>query len=194
MREFTALLADVPARFLAARDAGIAAMPPETGATFAENARAKAVYVTSVTGLPAIADDSGLVVDALGGAPGVYSARYGAPSLSDADRWRLLLDNLRAVDHDKRAARFIAAVALSLPDGAVHVAEGRLEGSIADVARGDNGFGYDPVFLVEDTGRTLAEMDGDEKNRLSHRARALAALRPALVASLATLGGRSRAN
>lgn len=189
MREFAALLADLPARFIAAREAGVATFPPETGATFAENARAKAAFVTIATGLPAIADDSGLTVDALGGAPGVYSARYGMPDMSDADRWRLLLDNLRAVAPGKRAARFIAAVALSLPDGTVHAAEGRLEGSIAASARGGNGFGYDPVFLVGETGRTLAEMTDDEKNLLSHRARAVAALRPALIDALVSLGG-----
>jgi len=188
LREFDALLADVPARFIAARDAGVADFPPETGATFAANARAKAMFVTGETGQPAIADDSGLVVDALGSIPGVYSARYGEPGMSDADRWRLLLDNLRPVAPENRAARFIAAIALSLPDGAVHEVEGWLEGSIASSARGANGFGYDPVFIVGRTGRTLAEMADDEKNALSHRARAIAALRPALLAAIVRLG------
>jgi XTP/dITP diphosphohydrolase len=189
LREFDVLLADIPARFIAARDAGVTTFPPETGSTFAANARAKASFVTAETGYPAIADDSGLAVDALDGIPGVYSARYGGSGLSDADRWCLLLENLRSVSPEDRSARFIAAIAFSLPDGTVHEAEGRLEGSIAASARGEYGFGYDPVFLVGDTGRTLAEMADEEKNSLSHRARAVAALRPALVAALAALGG-----
>ncbi|MGI8856963.1 MAG: RdgB/HAM1 family non-canonical purine NTP pyrophosphatase [Thermomicrobiales bacterium] len=189
MREFAALLADLPVRLISARDAGVLAFPPETGETFAANARAKAVYVTGETGLPAIADDSGLVVDALGGAPGIYSARYGGPDATDADRCTLLLHALRDVPPEARAARFVAAIALSLPDGTVIATEGRLEGAIADAARGVNGFGYDPIFLVADYGRTLAEFADDEKNGISHRARALAALRPQLLAVLPRLEG-----
>jgi XTP/dITP diphosphohydrolase len=172
-----------------AREAGVRAFPPETGETFAANARAKAMHVTAETGLAALADDSGLVVDALGGAPGVYSARYGGPDASDTDRYTLLLDALKDVSPEARAARFVAAIALSLPDGAVIDAEGRLEGAIADAPRGANGFGYDPIFLIGDTGRTLAELADDEKNGISHRARALAALRPRLQAALLGLEG-----
>ncbi len=165
VREFAALLADLPVRLISARDAGVAAFPPETGETFAANARAKAVFVTGETGLPAIADDSGLVVDALGGAPGIYSARYGGPDVTDADRCTLLLHALRDVPPESRAARFVAAIALSLPDGTVIEAEGRLEGAISDAARGAYGFGYDPIFLVAGTERTLAELRGRREER-----------------------------
>jgi XTP/dITP diphosphohydrolase len=189
VREFAAILADLPARLVSARDAGVLAFPPETGETFAANARAKAAYVTAATDLPALADDSGLVVDALGGAPGVYSARYAGPDATDTDRCIMLLRALRDVPPEARTAHFIAAVALSLPDGTVIEVEGRLDGAIASAARGTNGFGYDPIFLVEGSGRTLAEMADDEKNGVSHRARALAALRPRLIAAFPLLEG-----
>lgn len=186
VHEFRALLAGLPVAVIAAREAGVTDFPTETGATFAENARAKARYITEMTGHAALADDSGLVVDALDGAPGVYSARFGGVGLSDRDRSLLLLEKLRALPQASRAARFIAALALSLPDGALLESEGRLDGSIADAPRGTAGFGYDPIFLVSDTSRTLGEMDDDEKNAISHRAHAFAALRPRLIAALST--------
>lgn len=189
LAEFRALLGDLPIPLVTAREAGVEAFPPETGATFAENARAKARHVADTTGLPALADDSGLVVDALNGAPGVLSARFGGPGLTDRDRFLLLLTQLNAVPHASRAARFIAALACSLPDGRMIEAEGRLEGAIAAAPRGTHGFGYDPIFIVGDTDRTLAEMRDDEKNAISHRARALTALRPRLVAALAAMEG-----
>lgn len=189
MREFAALLADLPVRVIPAREAGVAAFPPEAGETFAANARAKATYVTALTGGAALADDSGLSVDALGGAPGIYSARYGGPDASDADRCNMLLQGLRDVPPEARTARFIAAIALSLPDGSVFESEGRLEGAISSAPRGTNGFGYDPVFVVAGMDRTLAEMGDAEKNRLSHRARALSDLRPRLLAALPRLEG-----
>jgi XTP/dITP diphosphohydrolase len=189
MREFAALLADLPVHLMTAREAGVLTFPPETGETFAANARTKAVHVTAETGLAALADDSGLVVDALGGAPGIYSARYGGPDASDADRCSLILDALRTVPPEVRTARFVAAIALSLPDGTIIDADGILEGAIADAARGTQGFGYDPIFLVAGTDRTLAEFVDDAKNGISHRARALAALRPRLLAALPDLEG-----
>lgn len=182
--EFRDLLADLPITVIAARDADVHAFPPETGATFAENARAKARYVTTATGKPALADDSGLIVDALDGAPGVFSARFGGDGLDDRGRFLLLLERLRAVPQASRAARFVAALALSLPDGRMIESEGVLEGTIADEPRGSAGFGYDPVFIVGSTGRTLAEMRDGEKNAISHRARAFDALRPRLIAVL----------
>lgn len=184
LREFRALLADLPLEMIAARDAGVVAFPPETGATFAANARAKARFVTEMTGKPALADDSGLVVDALGGAPGVQSARFGGGGLSDRDRCLLLLATLRSLPGAARTARFIAALALSLPDGTLIETEGRLEGEIANEPRGTAGFGYDPVFIVIGTNRTLAELSDVEKNAISHRARALDALRPRLLVAL----------
>lgn len=187
--EFRALLGDLPIPLVTAREAGVRAFPPETGATFAANARAKARHVTEVTGLPALADDSGLVVDALDGAPGVRSARFGGPGLTDRDRYLLLLTQLDAMLHTSRTARFIAALACSLPDGRIIEAEGRLEGAIANAPRGTHGFGYDPIFIVGGTEQTLAEMRDDEKNAISHRARAVAALRPQLVAVLTAMEG-----
>jgi XTP/dITP diphosphohydrolase len=146
----------------------------ETGRSYLENAVAKAVSVANTTGLPALADDSGLEVDALGGRPGVTSARYGGPLLSDAGRSAQLLRDLRGVPRARRRARFRAVVVLALPGGQRFVREGVLEGRITDVERGSNGFGYDPVFEIQD-GRTLAEI-GEEKQQLSHRSQALRAI------------------
>lgn len=184
IHEFRDLLAGLPGAVIAARDAGVTTFPPEIGTTFAENARAKARYITAMTGHAALADDSGLVVDALDGAPGVRSARFGGEGLTDRDRYLFLLEKLRALPEASRGARFIAALACSLPDGTLLEAEGRLEGSIATEPRGTAGFGYDPIFLVGGTDRTLAEMHEDEKNAISHRARAFAALRPHLIGAL----------
>ncbi|HSC87232.1 MAG TPA: RdgB/HAM1 family non-canonical purine NTP pyrophosphatase [Polyangiaceae bacterium] len=161
----------------------------ETGATFAENAWLKALAVADVTGLPALADDSGLVVDALGGRPGVYSARYAGLGASDAANNELLLRELTGVPADRRGARFVAVLALATPgaDGARRVAEaqGVLEGRVVEAPRGTQGFGYDVVFeATERPGRTTAELSLDEKNEISHRARAARSLAPALSAFL----------
>jgi XTP/dITP diphosphohydrolase len=186
VREFAALLAGLPARFVTAREAGVAQLPEETGMTFAENAAIKARFVAEATCLPALADDSGLVVDALDGEPGVYSARYGGPGLTDRDRYSLVLDRLRDVHLPQRTARFVAALALVLPDGTIHRAEGIVEGTIADAPRGNGGFGYDPIFIPQGETRTFAEFPEDEKNCTSHRARAVTALRPTLERVLGT--------
>ena len=153
--------------------------PDETGDTFHANAAQKATISARQSGLWTLADDSGLCVEALGGAPGVHSARY-APT--DEERRGKLLRELRGVPEEKRNAHFFCAVALSPPDGErILKAEGRVEGSIAFAERGTNGFGYDPIFLPAETpGRTLAELGSAEKNRLSHRGRALQRLRPVL--------------
>ncbi len=144
----------------------------ETEPTLEGNAILKARAVAAHSGLPALADDTGLEVDALGGAPGVFTARFAGPDATYEDNWRKLLDELG--DTARRSARFRTAVALVLPDGATLVAEGVLEGHITRTPRGAHGFGYDPVFEVD--GRTLAEIPLEEKNELSHRARALRAL------------------
>ncbi len=144
----------------------------ETGATLDENALLKARAVADATGLPALADDTGLEVEALGGAPGVNTARFAGPQASYEDNVRELLRALGGTD--QRVARFRTVMALVDPAGSTLLAEGVLEGNITTSPRGDGGFGYDPVFEVE--GRTLAELDPDAKNRLSHRARALRAL------------------
>ena len=146
----------------------------ETGVTFAENALLKAKAVMEASGMAAIADDSGLMVDALNGEPGVYSARYGGKG-SDPERTAFLLENMKDVPQEKRTARFVSAIACALPDGRVVTAEGACEGTILFAARGDNGFGYDPVFYVPELGKTFAEADGPEKNAISHRGNALQA-------------------
>jgi len=153
--------------------------PDETGDTFHANAAQKATISARQSGLWTLADDSGLCVEALGGAPGVHSARY-APT--DEERRAKLLRALQGVPEEKRGAHFFCAVALSPPDGErILRSEGRVDGSIAFAERGTNGFGYDPVFLPAETpGHTLAELGSAEKNRLSHRGRALQRLRPVL--------------
>ncbi len=160
------------------------AEPAEDGDTFLDNALAKAKAVHRATGLPALADDSGLEVDALGGAPGVRSARYGGPGLTDEDRYTKLLGELAGVRDEDRGARFHCAAVLYPAPGAARnglAAEGFLYGRIAQRPRGGNGFGYDPVFLVPERGMTLAEMDPGEKNATSHRYRALVELKHMLV-------------
>ena len=144
----------------------------ETGTTFAENAYLKAASASEVTGLPAIADDSGLVVDALGGRPGVYSARYGGEEATDDDRNVLLLGEMKDVPAGQRQARFISAVCCVFPNGDILRSEGAFEGEIAYAPAGENGFGYDPIFMVGD--RTSAEMSPSEKDAVSHRGKALA--------------------
>ena len=177
VREFAALLADLPLE--------VRPQPPdleveETGTTFAANAQLKAEAVAKATGCWALADDSGLAVEALGGAPGVFSARY-APS--DAERIARLLAELDAAPN--RRAAFVAALALADPDGVVQLAvEGRCEGLIAEAPRGEGGFGYDPVFLVPELDLTFAEMDKATKARIGHRGRAFAAMEPGLRALL----------
>lgn len=152
----------------------------ETGATFAENALIKATAFCSAADLPAIADDSGLVVDALGGEPGVYSARFGGPGLDDIARCRLLLDRLRHVPSDQRTARFVTAIALVTPNGQVITADGSVEGVITTEARGGSGFGYDPIFCYPPAGKTFGEMSESEKDAISHRGVALRRLAVAL--------------
>ncbi len=148
-------------------------LPPETGSTFAENALLKARAAAQQTGLVAIADDSGLEVDALGGEPGVHSARYAGPEASDDDNIALLLRRLAGVPPERRTARFRSVVVVVTPDGTEFVGEGTLEGRITSEPRGGGGFGYDPVFQPLGETRTLAEMTLEEKNRMSHRAQAL---------------------
>ena len=144
----------------------------ETGVTFAENAMLKAKAVMEASGMAAIADDSGLVVDALNGEPGVYSARYGGRP-TDLDRTMLLLENMKDVPEEKRTGRFVSAIACALPDGREVTAEGVCEGTILFELRGNGGFGYDPVFYVPALGKTFAQAGAEEKNAISHRGNAL---------------------
>ena len=153
-------------------DIGIDVDVEETGTTFEENALLKAKAVMEESGMAAIADDSGLMVDALNGEPGVYSARYGGKD-SDAARTAYLLENMAQVPEEERTARFVSAIACALPDGRVVTSRGTCEGRILFETRGDNGFGYDPVFYVPEIGMTFAEADGERKNAISHRGNAL---------------------
>jgi XTP/dITP diphosphohydrolase len=148
----------------------------ETGVTFVENALLKAHAVAAATGLPAVADDSGLCVDVLGGMPGVFSARWAGRHGDDEANLDLVLAQLSDVPDDRRAAHFACAAALALPSGDEVVVEGRLSGSVIRDRRGSNGFGYDPVFVPEGESRTTAEMTPDEKDAISHRGRAFRAL------------------
>lgn len=155
----------------------------ETGTTFAENAALKARAVCEASGLPAIADDSGLCVDALNGAPGVYSARYGGEGLSDAERWQLLLNAMRG-QLDRRCG-FVSAICCAFPNGDEITAMGECRGTLAYAAKGENGFGYDPIFFVPEKKKTFAELTAEEKHEISHRGKALREFKEKLETYLA---------
>ena len=159
-------------------EAGVDVDVEETGATFEENAYLKAHAVMEASGLPAIADDSGLCVDALNGAPGVYSARYGGPELDDAGRYKLLLENMRG-QLDRRC-KFVSAICCCFPNGDRVEARGECAGTLAYAPKGEDGFGYDPVFFVPGLKKTFAELSPEEKNAISHRGNALKAFREKL--------------
>lgn len=152
-------------------DAGVDLEPEETGTTFEENSLIKAKAVMEASGLPAIADDSGLCVDALRGAPGVYSARYGGEDLSDEGRYRLLLENMQG--QMPRTAQFVSVITCCFPNGDVLTARGECSGTIAFAPMGEGGFGYDPVFFVPPLKKTFAQLSPEEKNAVSHRGKAL---------------------
>ena len=155
-------------------EVGVDVEVEETGTTFEENSLLKAKAVMEASGLPAIADDSGLCVDALGGAPGVYSARYGGPGLDDVGRYRLLLENMRG---QPRAAKFVSVITCCFPNGDVLTARGECPGTIAFAPMGEGGFGYDPVFFVPGLKKTFAQLTPEEKNAISHRGKALEAFK-----------------
>lgn len=172
LREFAEILAGTGIEIVSQRDAGCGLDVDETGETFAENAFLKADAVMRYTGLPAVADDSGLAVDALNGEPGVRSARYsGSHGHTDARRRRFLLDKMRGME--QRSARFVSSICCRFPNGDTLRAEGVCEGMIAHEERGENGFGYDSVFIPEGMDKSMAELSADEKNAISHRGRAL---------------------
>ena len=169
-------MGDILARFgvevVSPKDLGITVDVEETGATFAENAMLKAKAICAAAKLPAIADDSGLCVDALNGGPGVYSARYGGEGLDDKGRYMLLLNSMRG--QPTRAAHFACAIACAFPNGDELTAEGRCDGTIAFAPMGEGGFGYDPVFFVPELKKTFGQLTAEEKSAISHRGRALA--------------------
>lgn len=180
-----ALLGAVPFQIKLLSEFPDARLPEETGQTYAENALVKARTAARLTGALALGDDSGLEVDALGGAPGLHTARFGGPGLTDRGRWELLLERLRDVPPARRTARFRCVIALAGPArGEQVVVDGVVEGVIAAAPRGSGGFGYDPVFVpTEGDGRSFAQMTSAEKHAVSHRGRAFAALVEALTAA-----------
>ena len=174
LEEIRAILSGFDIDLVLPSDLGVCVDVEETGETFEENSLIKAKTLLEATGLPAVADDSGLSVDVLNGEPGVYSARYGAPQCrTDSDRTQYLLRKLHGVRSEERTARFVCVITLLYPDGRKITARGTCEGVIAFEPRGESGFGYDPVFYVPREGRTFAEMGSELKNTISHRANAL---------------------
>lgn len=183
--EIAAILADSAIDLVMPIELGLQLNVQEHGQTYAENAALKAQAYASASGMPVLADDSGLEVDALDGAPGLHSARYSPlPGASDADRRRYLLENLLGKPRPW-TARFRCVVALASPHSQVHFSEGLCEGEIIPQERGTHGFGYDPIFLLPARGLTMAELPPVEKNRISHRARAVLAAKPLLAELLA---------
>ena len=175
IREIKGILADVPVRLLTLDDFPAVPEPEETGRTFAENARLKAVYYSDRLGVPAVADDSGLEIDALGGAPGVHSARWHGTDYPT--KFAVIQRELGAQGLTTSAARFVAHIAVARDSAVVFEATGVVEGTIAQQPRGDHGFGYDPIFFYPPYGCTLAEVDGERKAAVSHRGKAFRQLR-----------------
>jgi XTP/dITP diphosphohydrolase len=182
--ELTALLGDLAIRIRTLAEFPGAPDVVENGETCEANAIKKATEIARATGLPALADDTGLEVDALGGRPGVYAARYAGDGATYEDNCRKLLKELSGVPRDRRSARFITVAAIAMPGGGVQVTRGVLEGRISEEPAGEQGFGYDPVFFVPELEKTLAELTLTEKNRVSHRAKAFAHVRMLLQDSV----------
>jgi XTP/dITP diphosphohydrolase len=183
VRELHDLLKDTGIELVTPEQIGLALDVVEDGQTYAENASKKALAFAHASGLVSLADDSGLEVDALDGAPGLYSARYGSPDgnkLSDAQRRALLVQDLQEKPRPW-TARFHATIAVALPEGEIHLTEGFCEGEIIPEERGTGGFGYDPIFWLPELGKTMAELTMEEKNRLSHRARAVRKIKGTLA-------------
>jgi len=171
IREMNEILAQLGVEVMSQAEAGVNVDVEETGTTFEENSLLKARAVMEASGLPAIADDSGLCVDCLNGAPGVYSARYGGEGLDDTGRYRLLLENMRG--QMPRTAKFVSVITCCFPNGDVITARGECPGTIAYAPMGEGGFGYDPVFFVPGLKKTFAQLTAEEKNAISHRGKAL---------------------
>ena len=173
LREMSDILSKFGIQVVSPADVGITVDVEETGTTFEENSMLKAKAVMEASGMPAIADDSGLCVDALTGAPGVYSARSGGEGLDDTGRYRLLLENMKG--QMPRTARFVSVITCCFPNGDVLSARGECEGTVAFTPMGEGGFGYDPVFFVPPLKKTFAQLTAEEKNAISHRGSALRA-------------------
>ncbi len=179
--EYRVLLGSLPLELVAPRQLPVAVHVEEAGVSYSENARLKATSYMHASGMITLADDSGLEVDALGGAPGSRSARYAGPGASDEDRYRLLLSRLEGVPWEKRTARFRCLLVLAAPPDHIHAVEGICEGRVSLAPEGTHGFGYDPVFFVPDYGATMAQLSPEVKNRISHRALAVQAMLPILM-------------
>lgn len=181
IEELKKLLSGLPVKVLSLSDFNCIPDIEETGSTFADNAEIKAKTVSSITGKYALADDSGLEIDALGGQPGVYSNRFAGPDATDEDRYNKVLDLMTGIPEQKRTARFRAAVSIATPDGDVITVEDKCEGRIAFEPQGNNGFGYDPVFYIPELGKTAAQLSPEEKNRISHRGKAMESTKDILM-------------
>lgn len=181
IKEIRALLDGLVQEVLCAADQPDLPETIEDGATFAENALKKAREACKATGLPVLADDSGLVVDGLGGRPGVFSARFAGPDADDVANNNKLLQEVIGLNQAERSAAFVCSMAYVSPDGVEQLFEGRVGGSIIDQSRGEHGFGYDPLFLVNGYQQTMAELPLEEKNRISHRGQALQAFKQYLT-------------
>ena len=184
LNEMRLLVEGLPFRVVGPRELGLLEAPDETGTTFLENAAIKALAYARLSGRLTVADDSGLSVDALDGAPGLYSSRFGGEGASDRDRNLLLLEKLRGQPFERRGARFTSAVAVARGAELLFQAQESVEGVIADDMRGENGFGYDPLFFYPPFGRTFGEVRREEKDRVSHRGKAFARLREFLAGAL----------
>lgn len=171
LKEIQEILSDF--EIVSMKELGVTADIEENGETFKENAYIKAEAISKITNLPVISDDSGLSVDALSGRPGIYTARFAGENATDDENIEKLIFELKNVENDKRTACFVSVVCLVMPDGRTIYGEGICEGIIIDEKKGENGFGYDPVFYVPEFKRTFAELSSDEKNSISHRKKAL---------------------
>lgn len=180
MKEIRKILADLPVQVISMKEAGIQANIVEDGKTFAENAVIKAKAIMQMSGEIVLADDSGLEIDYLNKEPGIYSARYMGEDTSYRIKNANLIDRLEGVPDEKRTARFVCAIAAAFPDGTVEITEGVIEGRIGYEEKGQNGFGYDPIFYLPEYGCTTAELSEEQKNEISHRGRALTSMKAIL--------------
>lgn len=181
VKEIKEILKDFPIEVVSMKEMGITADIEENGATFEENSLIKARALVKLTGLPALADDSGLEVDYLNGEPGIYSARYLGRDTDYEYKNNYIIDKLSEAKGEERSARFVCVISLVLPDGREFVERGVVEGLIGYEQKGENGFGYDPIFYLPEYGKTSAELPPEEKNRISHRGKALTAMKKLIV-------------
>ena len=184
IREINAILADMDVNVISMEDAGITIDVVEDGTTFEENSMKKAVQIMEVSGKITLADDSGLEIDYMDKAPGVYSARFMGEDTPYPERFRAILEKLNGVPEEKRTARFVSCIAAAFPDGRRLVSYDTVEGIIGYEAKGENGFGYDPIFFVSEKGKYMAELSAEEKNAISHRGKALGKMKELLKKEL----------